>query len=61
MSGQKGNNMAKKYPSTKEAEQQRVSASNIKDEEPDFIAGAPNYDKFTGWTTEEVLVFLNID
>lgn len=53
--------MAKKYPCTKEAEQQRASSSGIKDEEPDFIAGAPNYDKFTGWTAEEVLVFLNID
>lgn len=53
--------MAKKYPGTKEVEQQRVSSSSIKDEEPDFIAGAPNYDKFAGWTAEEVLVFLNID
>lgn len=30
-------------------------------EQPDWIAGAPNYDKFKGWTPEEVLVWLNID
>ena len=53
--------MAKKYPCTKEAEQQRASSRGIKDEEPDFIAGAPNYDKFTGWTVEEILVYLNVD
>lgn len=31
------------------------------DTEPDFIGNAPNYDKFKGWATEEVLVWLNID
>lgn len=29
--------------------------------EPDFVGNAPNYDKFKGWTPEEVLVWLNID
>lgn len=33
--------------------------------EPDIIETvsgfAPNYEKFEGWDTEEVLVFLNID
>lgn len=51
------------YPATKEAERQR-SAQKLKryeDEEPDMIGNAPNYDKFVGWTPEEVLVFLNID
>lgn len=30
---------------------------------PDWIGNAPNYDKFnaSGWTCEEVLVYLNID
>lgn len=49
-----------KYPREKEAELER-SKLPVADEEPDFIAGAPNYDKFEGWTTEEVLVYLNID
>ena len=33
------------------------------DEEPDFIGGKPNFDKFEkeGFTTEETLVWLNID
>ena len=53
--------MKPSYPSTKEAEEQRCSKPRIEDDEPDFIAGAPNYDKFTGWTTEEILVWLNID
>lgn len=35
------------------------------DDEPDFIPGSgtvcPNYEKYKGWTAEEVLVWLNID
>jgi hypothetical protein len=31
------------------------------DEEPDFIGGAPNWDKFEAWDIDEVLVWLNID
>ena len=50
-----------KYPGEKETERVRRSKHYEADEEPDFIAGAPNYDKFEGWTTEEVLVWLNID
>lgn len=55
-----------KYPGEKEVENdrresERRSKQNKAYEEPDFIAGAPNYDKFEGWTAEEVLVFLNID
>ena len=46
------------YPGIDEAERERIYAE---DEEPDFIGGAPNYDKFEGWTAEEVLVWLNID
>lgn len=50
-----------KYPGIAEAELER-SKKNVKtDDEPDFIGNAPNYDKFQGWTTEEVLVWLNID
>ena len=47
-----------KYPGIDEAEREFIQ---VEDEEPDFICGAPNYDKFPGWTPEEVLVFLNID
>ncbi|MBR6654371.1 MAG: hypothetical protein IKL27_06540 [Oscillospiraceae bacterium] len=50
----------KLYPGTVEAEQQRCKGPEP-GPEPDFIAGAPNYDKFHGWAPEEVLVFLNID
>lgn len=46
------------YPGIDEAERERLQ---VEDEEPDFIGGAPNYDKFEGWTAEEVLVWLNID
>ena len=46
-----------KYPVGHEEIRTKV----VHEEEPDFIGGAPNYDKFEGWTTEEVLVWLNID
>lgn len=49
----------KKYPGEEEAELERQKETE--EEAPDFIGGAPNYDKFKGWTPEEVLVFLNID
>lgn len=51
------------YPGVNEAEEERKRASkrNQPEEEPDFIGGAPNYDKFKGWTAEEVLCWLNID
>lgn len=48
------------YPGTAEAEKER-SRHRPTEEEPDWIAGAPNYDKFPGWTPEEVMVWLNID
>lgn len=50
----------KLYPGIKEAERARVQPHS-EEEEPDWIGGAPNYDKFKGWTPEEVLVWLNID
>lgn len=50
-----------KYPGTKEAEEQRKVKQPITDDEPDFIGNAPNYDKFKGWTAEEVLVWFNMD
>ena len=58
--GQK--NQKQLYPGVKEAEEQRNTfTGQAEDEEPDFIGNAPNYDKFKGWSTEEVLVWLNID
>lgn len=48
------------YPGCREAERERKRRS-IRAEEPDFIGNAPNYDKFEGWTAEQVLVWLNID
>lgn len=50
------------YPGTAEAEKQR-SKKTVRDEEPDFIGGKPNYEKFEkwGWSTEKILVWLNID
>lgn len=50
-----------KYPGEKEAKIERSKKLPAAEEEPDFIASAPNYDKFKGWTPEEVLVYLNID
>ena len=53
--------MAKKkslYPGVEEAERQRDIRP---EEEPDFIGGAPNYDKFENWEVERVLAWLNID
>ena len=53
------------YPAVKEAEQERVRVQDLHrvlhQQEPDMIGMAPNYEKFEGWTTEEVLVWLNID
>ena len=51
----------KLYPGIKEAEAERAKKLAPTEEEPDFINGAPNYDKFKGWDTERVLVWLNID
>ena len=48
------------YPCVKEAEEQRKTFIPPA-EPPDFVGGAPNYDKFKGWSAEEVLVWLNID
>ena len=48
-----------RYPGVSEAEAEKSKARI--EEAPDFIGGAPNYDKFTGWECEQVLVWLNID
>ena len=55
--------MRRKYPGVQAAEAQRrlPKPDPREDEEPDFIAGAPNYEKFEGWSAEEVLAWLNID
>lgn len=49
------------YPGTAEAEAERAKGDYNNNDDPDFICGAPNYDKFKGWTPEEILVFLNVD
>ena len=49
-----------KYPGVDEAKKHRSDKPEVI-EEPDFIAGAPNYDKWPNKTPEEVLVMLNID
>ena len=43
------------------AEELRKQAPITVEAEPDFIGGKPNYDKFVGWSAEEVLAWLNID
>lgn len=56
--------MAKKktlYPHADDCWDICKTTSYVPDEEPDFIGNAPNYDKFKGWDTEKVLVWLNID
>ena len=53
-----------KYPGAKEAEKEKSRISVVVDEEPDCVyPGVPNYEKFDklGWSTEKVLVWLNID
>lgn len=48
------------YPGVKEAEEQRGLCIPPA-EPPDLVGGKPNYDKFKGWTAEDVLSWLNID
>lgn len=53
------------YPGVLEIEEGKNRGAKQMAEEkkrqPDFVCGAPNYDKFEGWTPEEVLSWLNID
>lgn len=49
------------YPGTDEVERVKDNAKRPREEEPDFIGGGPNYEKFKGWDPERVLVWLNID
>ena len=49
------------YPGVMEAETEKGKTSPEIGEEPDFIGGAPNYEKFRGWSPEKVLSWLNID
>lgn len=51
----------KKYPGIEEAEKQRCVTSVEIEEEPDWKAGAPNYEKWPSKSPEEVLVWLNVD
>ena len=44
-----------------EAEKDRIAERSKLDIEPDFVCGAPNYEKFKGFTPEQVLVWLNVD
>ncbi len=58
---QKPRRRRKLYPGTNETNKIKATAKKRHDEQPDFIGGAPNYDKFEGWDAERVLVWLNID
>lgn len=53
------------YPGVREVEEGKnrraKQMAEQKRSQPDFIGGAPNYDKFEGWTPEKVLTWLNID
>ena len=54
------------YPCAEQLENARRNARATHtrkrdDNAPDFIGGAPNYEKFTGWDAEKVLAWLNID
>lgn len=51
------------YPGVDDAEMERMAWKNKQQttERPDFIGGAPNYDKYPGISPEQVLVWLNID
>lgn len=56
--------MKHQYPGTAEAERQKSLRRYEPDEEPDFVyPGVPNYEKFEklGWSTEKILVWLNVD
>ena len=54
------------YPGAVEAEREKNRAlrrPERADDEPDWIDGAPNYDKFErmGWDASKTLAWLNID
>ncbi len=56
--------MKELYPfaeDVKRGEYTKLSFPSGAEEEPDFIGGKPNYDKFDKWGVEETLVWLNID
>lgn len=54
-------NSKPRWPGTEAAERERSKQRYVEPEQPDFIAGAPNYDAFPGWAPEQVLAWLNID
>lgn len=51
----------KLYPGIAEAEAERFKLPKDREEEPDYIAGKPNYDKFQKWDIEKILSWYNID
>lgn len=60
--------MAKKkllYPFAQELEDQREQPSrreqSEQDEQPEYIYGKPNYDKYKSWSIEKILSWYNID
>ena len=53
--------MKPKYPGVEEAEKQRYVTSVEIEEDPDWKAGAPNYEKWPSKSPEEVLAWLNVD
>lgn len=54
-------NVDLKYPGIDDAEREKGKGMACIEEQPDFIGMAPNYDKFRGWSPEQVMAFLNID
>ena len=49
------------YPNAEDVRKGKYTRAVVADEEPDFIGGAPNWDKFEAWDIDEILVWLNID
>ena len=50
------------YPGVDAVEAEKIRQfKECHEDSPDFIGNAPNYNKFEGWSPEEVLVWLNID
>lgn len=56
-----------RYPGVSEAELERLKAAlrfeekERENEPPEWLGGAPNYDRYPGVSPEQVLVWYNID
>ena len=52
----------KLYPGEAEVEREKDRVfRTVLYEEPMFVGGKPNWDRFTGWEVPKVLVWLNVD